>query len=298
MLAFVASIFMAVAGRAQLTVRTFAGTAEISGHEDGAGIKAQFNSPADVAVNSGENLFVADTNNNTIRMISPGGVVTTLAGQVGVAGSSDGLGTAATFNGPSGIVAYSEPTPIPNTTFGEIVFVSDTLNHTIRSLTPMNVDEPVGHMVRPNNVVTTIAGTAGASGAVDGTGSAARFNGPQGLVLDSYGNLFIADTVNSTIRELAIADNSVTTVAGQAGLTGNSDGANLLATFHYPASSRLPAGGSGNLPGDTFRAIARWSEQSPVRHAGPGVIDSLRQTARLRHQDAPDHSHTGCGQKP
>jgi len=203
------------------TVTTLAGQAGITGSSDGS-TSARFNHPTGLAVDASGNVYVADTNNHTVREVTAAGSVTTLAGQAGVAGSADGSGTAAQFNGPSGIAVDGSG----------VVYVADTLNHTIRQITPAGA-------------VTTIAGTAGVSGAVDATGSAARFYGPQGLVLDGAGNLFIADTNNDTIRQLATAGGGVTTVAGQGGIAGSADGLISQATFHYPAS--VGRDGAGNL---------------------------------------------------
>jgi hypothetical protein len=105
------------------------------------------------------------------------------------------------------------------------------------------------------------------------------------LVLDSYGNLFIADTVNSTIRKLAIADNSVTTVAGQAGLTGNSDGANLLATFHYPSGIGIDIEGNlyvADTDNNTLREISSGAVSTIAGLAGaPGSADGIGTGARF-----------------
>jgi hypothetical protein len=202
-------------------VTTVAGQAGLSGSSDGSS-SARFNHPTGIAVDAAGNLYVADTNNDTIRKVTSAGSVTTLAGQAGTAGSADGIGTAASFSGPSGIAVDSSG----------VVYVADTLNHTIRQITPAGV-------------VTTIAGTAGASGATDATGSDARFYGPQGLVLGGAGNLFIADTNNNAIRKLATASGIVTTVAGLSGVAGSADGANSQATFHYPSAVGLDS--SGNL---------------------------------------------------
>ena len=186
-------------------VTTFAGLTGVSGSSDGSG-SARFNHPAGVAVDSSGNVYVADTDNNEIRKVTAVGVVSTLAGVAGVIGSSDGAGSAASFHGPSGIVAD---------TMGNL-YVADTLNHTIRKVTS-------------TGVVTTVAGLAGASGAVDATGSAARFDGPQGLALDASNNLFAADTNNDIIRKIVASSGAVTTVAGQAGIAGSSDGTNSQA---------------------------------------------------------------------
>src|SRR5439155_27694 len=149
-------------------VSTLAGVAGASGCADGTGSAARFNSPLGVAVDSAGNLYVADTNNDTIRKITPGGVVSTLAGVAGSSGRADGTGTAALFNCPVG-----ETVDRTVTTHG-----ADTLNNTIRKITPAGV-------------VSTLAGLAGSSGSADGTGSAARFNNPEGVTVDSAGNVYV-----------------------------------------------------------------------------------------------------------
>jgi sugar lactone lactonase YvrE len=202
-------------------VTTLAGQAGVSGSSDGPGTAASFNHPAGVAVDSFGNVYVADTDNNEIRKVTAAGVVSTLAGLAGRTGSVDGSGSAASFNGPSGIVADLA---------GDL-YVADTLNHTIRKVTSAGV-------------VTTIAGTAGTSGIVDGTGSAAQFHGPQGLALDVWGNLFVADTNNNVIRKVATASGAVTTLAGQPGVAGSADGTAVQAQFRYPSGIAVDAAGT------------------------------------------------------
>ena len=217
-------------------VTTLAGQAGVSGSNDGSST-AQFNHPAGIAVDAAGNAYVADTNNNTIRkLVLASGAVTTLAGQAGVSGSANGTGTAAGFSGPSGIAVDATGN----------LYVSDTLNHTIREITPAGV-------------VTTIAGTAGASGFVDGTASAAQFHGPQGLALDSSGDLFVADTNNNAIRKLVLASGAVTTVAGQTGVAGSADGPVSQAQFHFPSGLGLDAAGNlyvADIDNDTLRMIS------------------------------------------
>jgi sugar lactone lactonase YvrE len=217
-------------------VTTLAGQAGVSGSNDGSG-SALFNHPAGIAVDGAGNAYVADTNNNTIRkLVIASGAVTTVTGRVGIAGSTDGIGTAASFNGPSGIAVD---------TAGNL-YVADTLNHAIRQVTPAGV-------------VTTIAGTAGASGFIDGTGSAALFHGPQGLVLDASGNLFIADTNNNAVRKLVLASGAVTTAAGQTGIAGSADGPSSQAQFHFPSGIGIDAAGNlyvADTDNDTLRKIA------------------------------------------
>jgi DNA-binding beta-propeller fold protein YncE len=95
--------------------------------------------------------------------------VATLAGLAGWSGSADGTGSAAWFSSPSGVAVDSAGN----------VYVADKDNHTIRKVTP-------------TGVVTTLAGLAGSYGSADGTGSAARFNRPGGVAVDSAGNIYVA----------------------------------------------------------------------------------------------------------
>src|SRR5881275_1428763 len=155
---------------------TFAGNAYGG---NGTGSQAIFDYPYATAVDGAGNVYVADTYNYTVRKITPAGVVTTLAGTPGVHGSADGTGSAAQFWQPWGIAVDS----------AGIAYVADQANSTIRKITPAGV-------------VTTIAGAAGMFGSADGSGSAARFNAPDGIAVDSSGNLYVADTLNSTIRKI------------------------------------------------------------------------------------------------
>ena len=134
--------------------------------------------------------------------------ITTLAGRAGSAGSADGTGSAARFYYPRGVAVDSAGN----------VYVADTGNHTIRKVTPAGV-------------VTTLAGLAGSSGSADGTGSAARFNYPPGVAVDSAGNVYVADTGNHTIRKVTPAG-VVTTLAGLAGSSGSADGTGSAARFY------------------------------------------------------------------
>jgi hypothetical protein len=108
-------------------------------------------------------------------------VVTTLAGHPGSPGSADGIGSAARFNYPSGIGVDS----------AGIVYVADTYNNTIRKLTPVGT----------NWVVTTLGGMPGIWGSADGRGGAARFSNPNGVAVDSSGNIYVADFYLNTIRK-------------------------------------------------------------------------------------------------
>jgi len=175
------------------SVSTFAGRdGSNAGDRDGNGADARFNSPSGVTIDRAGNVYVADTNNHTIRKISSAGIVTTLAGGAGSKGSSDGIGLKARFNGPTGIAVDSAGT----------IFVADTVNGTIRRITAAGV-------------VSTIAGLAGSSGAVDGTGNAVRFTTPYGVAVDSAGNIFIADSGNNTVRKGIVSSAGAVTIQTQ-----------------------------------------------------------------------------------
>ncbi len=252
-------------------VTTLAGTAGSNGNADGLGAAARFNGPSGIAVDSAGNLYVADTYNHTIRAISADGTVTTLAGLAGNSGTADGAGSIARFSYPAG-VAVSAST----------VYVADTSNHTIRKIVGNtvttfagaagvhgNTDSPA-RFYYPNSLVadssgnvyvadsfnytirkitsggsvSTFAGIAGTAGIADGTGTAASFNQPSGVGVDSAGNVYVADTFNDTLRKIT-AGGVVTTVAGSPGVTGSVDGTGTSARFYQPYGIAVDS--SGNI---------------------------------------------------
>ena len=190
------------------------------GSADGTGTAAQFAYPRGLAVDSAGNVFVADQANNAVRKVTSAGVVTTLAGLAGSPGSADGTSSAARFNQPYGVAVDG----------AGMLFVADSSNHTLRKVTT-------------DGVVTTFAGTAGVSGSADGTGSAARFHGPGALIVDTVGNVYVADGGNNTIRRMTAAG-LVTTLAGS-GAQGYLDGTGSAAQFFNPSGIALD--GAGNL---------------------------------------------------
>ena len=192
-------------------VTTLAGS--VAGFADGTGTAAKFYSPSGVAVDASGNVYVADQGSHKIRKITPLGVVTTLAGST--AGFTDGTGTAAKFNEPSGVAIDASGN----------VYVADSYNNRIRKITS-------------TGVVTTLAGGSASNGTADGTGSAARFGYPNGVAIDANGIMYVSDYMNDRIRKISIYGYSISPAlpAGLSfdGTTGTISGTPTVAS---PAST-------------------------------------------------------------
>lgn len=213
---------------ASAQVSTLAGSPYMVGSVDGIGPAARFGNPADIAVSRNGQVFVAD--GNRIRQLEPSTKeVFTLAGS-STQGTADGVGAAASFTALCGIAADDQGN----------LYVTD--ENTVRKV------------VVATRTVTTLAGSYMAAGAVDGIGSAARFNNPCGLAWDSAGRLLIADFRNHTIRALDLSTNAVTTLAGSAGLSGSSDGTGSEARLSFPLRVNLDMAGMAYIsePGNSL----------------------------------------------
>jgi len=227
-------------------VTTVAGKAGTPGHIDapsGPGTSARFRFCQAIAFDAtNSRLYVADSSDATIRRITISGSlyeVSTIAGQSLVTGSSDGTGTASQFNYPCGVAVNPA---------GTLVFVADTLNNTLRE-------------IDASSVVTTIAGTAGVVGSQDGT--TATFYEPRGLATDSSGSsLFVADSLNDTIREYNINTHVTLTLAGRARLPNNADGQGSSALFSFPC---------GVAAGEDFQTL------QPSLYVGDTGNDTIRE---------------------
>jgi sugar lactone lactonase YvrE len=221
-------------------VSTLAGNGSKTPFSNGQGTAATFSDPNGVAIDRSGNLFVTEYSSHLIRKITPAGLVSTFAGN-GTAAYQDGTGVAASFNSPYGITIDNN----------DNLYVADRNNYRIRKITP-------------DKVVTTIAGN-GTSGLQDGTESAARFNLPRGIDVDSSGFLYIADQSNNAIRKISPAG-VVTTLAGN-GTSGYTDASGLSARFSAPLGVALDS--LGNI-------IVVESGNHRIRKVSPdGVVTTL-----------------------
>lgn len=170
-------------------VSTYAGSGQ-KGADDGASNLASFNSPTAIAADLAGNLYIADEFNHSIRMVSTNGTVSTIAGST-TAGSSNGIGTAASFNLPYGIAVNPQ---------GTVLYVADYANHRIRKIDLQTRE------------VTNYAGD-GSNTSKDGTALQAGIPWPGGLHLSEDGSLYITEKGAGKIRKISPAGN-VTTIGG------------------------------------------------------------------------------------
>jgi sugar lactone lactonase YvrE len=182
----------------------------VSGSADLIGTNARFATPTGIT-SDGANLYVTDVSNHTIRkIIIASAEVSTIAGQVGVPGYTNGIGTDARFNSPYGI-----------TTDGTNLYVCDYNNYVIRVVSLADCS------------VTTLAGYSGIQGYANATGSNARFRNPSYVTTDGT-YLYVTDSGSSTIRRVRISDKAVTAVAGLDLTASWANGTGTAAFFNYP----------------------------------------------------------------
>lgn len=239
-----------------LIIQTLAGKTKTSGEVNGTGTAAEFSYPSGSTLDSLNNLYVADYNDNAIREVTPSGVtgttgvVSTPYGSLtGQAGSSNGSGNSALFKTPNSIVADG----------ANNLYVADTGNNVVRKIsggtvstfaTGFNLPEGIaidgsGNLyvadtgndvikkITPGGAVSVLAGQSGTGGYADGSAtSQALFNGPSGVAVDSLGDVFVADFGNEVVRE--ITSGTVKTVAGQGGVAGYMDGPPSETLFNGP----------------------------------------------------------------
>ena len=231
-------------------VTVFAGSG-LAGYADGAGTAASFRWPDGLAIDpSTGTIIVADTQNNCVRLVSPAGMVSTLAGNCGLGpGFVDGMGAVARFYWPVAVAV------VP---LSSVAVVSDYLNHCVRLITPLGA-------------VTTLAGT-GTSGFANGVGSAAAFSYPRGVAVTQQANVVVADTFNNRIR-LVTPLGLVTTLAGN-GSAAFADGVSTAACLNFPTGvSVAPSGADFIIVADTNNNRLRLVSQGGLvtTLAGQGI---------------------------
>lgn len=208
-------------------VTTFAG-GSAPGRADGVGTAATFNNPAGITFDGAGNLFVSETTTNLIRrIVIATATVSTLAGS-GTAGSTDGVGTAASFSFPWGITSDGAGT----------LYVAEATTNIIRRI------------VVATATVTTLAGSVN-SGFLDATGTSAMFSNPSGIFF-SAGSVYVADTGNNRIRRIVVATGVVTSVAGGGSVGGIAPGSANGVGFN--ARFDTPYGISGDSAGNLYVA--------------------------------------------
>jgi DNA-binding beta-propeller fold protein YncE len=201
-------ILASAAALAMVTAGSSARAQDLSaGVQSQTGPRLDF--PAGLA-NDGRAVYVANSRNNTIEAIDPASKsLRIVAGKLFQQGSNDGTGDSARFNSPDGM-----------TINGQNLYLCDTNNSDIRQ-------------VSISGTVTTVAGTANIAGTEDGTGSAAHFNLPTQIATDGT-SLYVADSGNSSIRRITLADFKVKTIAGQSGTSGKTEGGIDKSLFSGP----------------------------------------------------------------
>jgi sugar lactone lactonase YvrE len=182
-----------------------------AGYADGAALtQALFNDPAGLTVDSSGNIYVADFFNSVVRKITPSGVVSTIAGQPGVAGYKDGPALQALFNAPNALAIDSSGN----------IYVADSVSFEPADSTLAGGNNLL-RKISPAGVVSTVAGQVGISGHANGTGTTAQFYSVQSLVIGASGETYLADTFNQTIRTGGLAPIIVTEPVGQEVLIGD-----------------------------------------------------------------------------
>jgi sugar lactone lactonase YvrE len=263
---------------------TVAGLAGSEGSADGTGTQARFSYPAGIAVDNTGTLYVADTGNVTIRRITPGGAVSTIAGAVGWAnrGWVDGPAAQARFNTPhklaldsAGNLFIAEADKVRRLSPAGVVSTVAVMNRTggvaVAADGSVYASEILLNTIQkisPAGVVTTVAGLSGFTGSTaDGAALDARFSAPSGLALDSTGHLYITE-LNNTVRKLD-TQGRVSTLAGAPALPGLINGLWTAARFNGPEHVVVDAAGTAYVSDYSNNAIRRITREGVVSTLAP-----------------------------
>jgi hypothetical protein len=262
-----------VAGTLGTDCQTYATTGCGNG---AAATSAQLNYPSGVTLNSG-NIYIADTEDFAVREVT-GGNIQAFAGNATEAYSGDGgLPTNAELNNPGSVFVDTSGN----------VFIADTNNSVIREVVASTGD------------IQTVAGTGVAGYSGDGVAAATtELNFPSGVFVDAQGNIFIADTANSAIREVVAATGNIQTVAGTPGTAGYSGdgGAPKTALLDNPYGVVVDI--SGNIfIADTNNSAIRVvnTGNAPITIGGVTIPANAIQTVAGKPPTACADPSTGCG---
>ncbi len=273
-------------------VSTHAGATAIEGYADGTGAAASFYHPQKLAVDSGGTVYASDAAGATIRKITPGGVVTTLAGSRGKYSHADGTGSAAGFSRASDVtvdqagnlyvadvtrirkitpagavttVAGGAPTDPPTPSIDGVGanarFTGVSSVEADRQGNILIVDAQTVRKLSPNGTVTTLAGVNGPEASVDGAGDAARFGRIVGITVDDAGNAFVAELYSGLIRKITPAG-VVTTIAGNRSVFTPADGTGSGASFGAVTDITIDAANIVYVSEST----SRFGPNAPVRN--------------------------------
>jgi uncharacterized protein (TIGR03437 family) len=198
---------------------------------------------AGIALDAAGNLFIADTFNNRIRMVTPAGIISTVAGTGAYGYSGDG--------GPAAKAALRYPNGVTVDASGDL-FIADTFNNRIREITP-------------GGIISTVAGSANGYSGDGGLATSAELDSPTDVVVDTAGNLLIADSVNDRIRKVT-AGGVISTFVGIGSVRFGGDGGPATS-----AALNYPSGAAVDTAGDLF--IVDYLNNR-VRKVTPGGIIS------------------------
>ena len=234
------------------------------GSADGTGTAARFDSPEGLTADRSGNLFVAQSNASRISKIASDGVVTTIYRPAGASNTNFGsLAFAADGSLYTAAVSWCglvrTPTPPTASSVTQALTVTgcptiETRGIAVASNGVVHISQANGSVsrigtpdVNGNAVATVFVGAVDpyvAPGSVDANGMAARFRAPRGIAFDVYGNLFVADAGNHTIRRIT-PNGDVTSFVGTPGVVGTADGNGAAARFNNP--TELAFDGAGVL---------------------------------------------------
>jgi len=299
-------------------VSIFAGSPGRGGSADGEAETAQFHTPEGVAIDGAGNVYVADSDNHAVRKITPDGVVSTLASRASARSAGQGdqfqnphriaLDEAANvyvLDGgvirkitPAGVLSILAVLPdkrgrVKDAEIAQSQIPGGLAIDARGNLYVADVSAYVIYKISSDGAVSTFAGTALKSGADDGTGSVARFYAPHDVATDQAGNLFVADTMNLTVRKVT-PDGVVTTLAG-AHHIGDVDGPGNMARFYGPECIATDRAGNvyvsdnGHIRKITPDGVASTLDGLFMRGDIAGAIAVYTRTVEV----LPDQSDTG-----